>query len=258
MKKHVSFYIKWLIPAVFIALGIFFSNFIHGHSFLGLISFCIAGIIILYYLIALLRENHSMACKVLNTCLTSLLCIGLAVCGLTEAVILRASLGDPGERCKYMVVLGAKVNGTEPSLSLTDRINAAADYLKSNPEVIAVLSGGQGEDEGITEAQCMFNKLIAMGISPDRLWLEEKATSTWENITFSLDLIESTTGTRPDKIGVLSSESHLFRASLLGKKCGVDLVGIPAETSRFSQKVNHFMREIAGVWHYLILGGQYE
>ena len=30
------------------------------------------------------------------------------------------------------------------------------------------------------------------------------------------------------------------------------------ETSRFSQKVNHFMREIAGVWHYLILGGQYE
>ena len=104
----------------------------------------------------------------------------------------------------------------------------------------------------------MYDALVELGIDPERIWLEEQATSTWENITFSLDLIEEKTGTRPEKIGVLSSEYHLFRASLLAKKCGVEFVGIPAQTSRFSQKVNHFMREIAGVWHFLILGGQYE
>ena len=73
-----------------------------------------------------------------------------------------------------------------------------------------------------------------------------------------LNLIEENTGTRPDKIGILSSEYHLFRASLFADACGVESVGIPAPTSRLSQKINHFMREVAGVWHYLILGGQYD
>ena len=157
-----------------------------------------------------------------------------------------------------MVVLGAKVRSTGPSVSLWDRIYGARDYLEAHEDVIAVVSGGQGPDEPMTEARAMYDALVDLGIPPERIWLEEDATSTWENITFSLDLIEATTGTRPEKIGVLSSEYHLFRASLLAKKCGVDFVGIPAETSRFSQKVNHFMREIAGVWHYLILGGTYE
>ena len=65
-------------------------------------------------------------------------------------------------------------------------------------------------------------------------------------------------GMRPEKLGVLSSEYHLFRASLFAKACNVEFVGIPARTSRLSQMINHFMREVAGVWHYPILGGQYD
>ena len=75
---------------------------------------------------------------------------------------------------------------------------------------------------------------------------------------FTLDLIEEKTGERPQKLGVLSSEYHLFRASLFADACGVDFVGVPARTSRISQAVNHFMREVAGVWHYILLGGQYD
>ena len=104
----------------------------------------------------------------------------------------------------------------------------------------------------------MRNELVAMGIDPERIWIEDKATSTWENLHFSLDLIEEKTGTRPEKIGVLSSEYHLYRASLFAKACGVEFVGVPAQTSRVSQMINHFMREVAGVWHYWLLGGQYD
>ena len=114
------------------------------------------------------------------------------------------------------------------------------------------------EDEPITEAACMYDGLVARGIDPDRLWKEDKATSTWENMKFTLDLVERKTGTRPTKISVLSSEYHLFRASLFAKACDVEFVGIPAKTSRWGQRINHFMREVAGVWHYLILGGQYD
>lgn len=257
MKEKILPLFKWLVPIFFILLGICFVTYIHGHSFLGLICFCIAGIFVCYYLIALLKKEHFMAHKVVRTVFTSLLCIGLAVCAVTEAIIIRASFGSPEKECQYMVVLGAKVNGTSPSLSLSDRINAAYKYMTENPEVIAVLSGGQGSDEGISEAQCMFEQLTMRGIDPKRLWLEDKATSTWENLKFSLDLIEEKTGTRPTTIGLLSSEYHLFRAGLFAKDCGVEAVGIPAPTSWVSLRLNYFTREVAGVWHYLILGGQY-
>ena len=100
----------------------------------------------------------------------------------------------------------------------------------------------------------MFDELTAMGIDPDRVWMEDKATSTKENILFSLDLIEEKTGVRPEKLWVVSSEYHLCRAGMMTRDCGVEFAGVPASTSRFSQKVNHFLREIAGVWHYLVLG----
>ena len=130
--------------------------------------------------------------------------------------------------------------------------------MEAHPNVIAVVSGGQGTDEPITEAECMYRELVNLGIDPKRLRLEDEATSTWENLKFSLDLIEAETGTRPKKIGVLSSEYHLFRASLFARACDVEFVGIPARTSRWGQRINHFMREVAGVWHYLILGGKYD
>ena len=180
------------------------------------------------------------------------------VVGVTEALIIKASFGDPKEQVEYMVVLGAKVRESGPSVSLWDRIHGAADYLEAHPDTIAIVSGGQGADEPMTEAKAMYDELIALGIDSDRVWLEENATSTWENLTFALDLIEEKNGERPAKLGILSSEYHLFRAKLFAKECGVEAVGIPARTSRLSQKINHFMREVAGVWHYLILGGNYD
>lgn len=257
MKKIPIHILKWVIPVLFVLLGVFFYTTVHGHSFLGLISIGFAGVIVCYYLIALLKPHHVLTAKVLKTVLSSLLCLGILVFAVTEAIIIHASQGDPDADFDYLVVLGAKVNGTSPSLSLNDRIRTAYDYLTEHPDVIAVLSGGQGSDEGISEAQCMFNELTAMGMDPQRLWLEDKATSTWENLQFSLDIIEENTGVRPAVIGLVSSEYHLFRAGLFADACGVEAAGIPAPTSWFSIRINYFLREVAGVWHYLILGGQY-
>ena len=257
MKTKFLPLLKWLIPLGFFLLALLFSYAIHGHSFLGLVSAGIGGIISCYYLIDLLRRRYRLAGKVLNTVLTALLILGIAVFAVTEAIIIHASFGDPDTGCEYVIVLGAKVNGTQPSLSLNDRIHATYDYLTAHPETIAILSGGQGPDEGVSEAQCMFRELTDKGISPERLWLEDKATSTWENLKFSLDLIEEKTGIRPKTVGLLSSEYHLFRAGLFAARSGVDTVGIPAQTSWPSIRINYFMREVAGIWHYLILGGQY-
>ncbi len=229
-----------------------------GYSFSALVCLCLIGIILFYTWMPVIGQRFPEFAGITTKVFTVLLLIGLLVVGTTEAIIIHASFGDPQEQVDYMVVLGAKVNPQGPSVSLWDRICGAYTYLEEHPDVIAVVSGGQGSDEPITEAECMYRELVMLGIDPQRIWREEKATSTWENLNFSLDLIEEKTGERPTKLGVLSSEYHLFRASLFAKKCGVEFVGIPARTSRLSQAINHFMREVAGVWHYLLLGGQYD
>jgi len=255
MKKLHIF--KWLIPVFWIALGAVCFAAIHGHEFLGLICFCLSAVSLCYILIDILKPHRRMAAKMLCTVLTSILCIGILVFAVTESIVLSASSGDPDEECTYIIVLGAKVHDTSPSYSLAERIDAAYDYLTAHPGTIAILSGGQGEDEGISEAQCMFNQLTARGIDAARLWMEDKSTSTWENLHFSLVLIEERAGSRPEKIGVLSSEYHLYRAGLFAESCGFEAVGIPAHTSRFTIRLNYFLREAAGVWHYFLLGGLY-
>ena len=257
MKKRILIGLKWLVPALFLLMGIFFLTAVKGYSFSALICFCIAGVIVCYYLLNRLKKRKPKTAKVLKVILTSVLGVGILIYAVTGALILHAARGDGDEKCEYIVVLGAGVRGTTPSQILSDRIEKAYTYLSENPDVICIASGGQGPDEDISEAQCIFDHLTGRGIDPDRIWLEEKSTSTWENFQFTLNLIEEKTGSRPEKLGVLSSDFHLFRAGMFASDCGVDAVGIPAPTRWLSLRINYYLREVAGVWHYLILGGQY-
>ncbi len=248
----------WPVCLALALLAGFLKFCLPGYGFTALVLLGVIAIILFYHITKRLLTRWPKAMKWLRGIFTVLLCLGLALALVTEIFIVAASFGTPDKSCDYIVVLGAKVRTSGPSLSLWDRIYAARDYLLENPDVIAVVSGGQGADEPMTEAQAMYDELVKLGIDPSRIWLEEEATSTWGNLNLSLDLIEEKTGSRPDTLGVISSEYHLFRAGLQARDCGVDFVGIPAKTSYPSQAINHFMREIAGVWHYTVFGGHYD
>ena len=254
---RTAFVLRWLAMIPLGLIWFVFTFLMAGYSFSALVCLCLMGVLLFYNVCYLTKNRFPKLTRVVKRVFTVLLCMGLLVVGATEALIIGASFGDKGEPCEYMLVLGAKVRNDGPSVSLMDRIKATAAYMEAHPDVIAVVSGGKGPDEPMTEAQCMYKQLVKLGVDPERIWLEDKATSTWENLHFALNLIEEKTGQRPTKIGLLSSEYHLFRAKMFARACGVEAVGIPAHTSRISQMVNHFMREVAGVWHYIILGGQY-
>lgn len=247
-----------LMCAILSGLAFFLKFCIPGYSFSALVCIGLIAIILFYTFLPLIGLKFPKFAKLATKAFTAVLVLGLLVAGATEALIIHKSSGDPNEPVEYVVVLGAKVNKDGPSVSLWDRICAAYEYAEANPETILILSGGQGTDEPITEAECMFRELVALGVDLDRLRMEAHATSTWENLKYSMDIIEAETGARPAKIGVISSEYHLFRASLFARACDVEFVGIPARTSRWGQRINHFMREIAGVWHFLVLGGNYD
>lgn len=246
---------NWLLPALLLIFGLFIYIFVVGHSFLGLIFCGIAMLMSFYKLLRLLKLQHPLAARILHTIVTTLLIFGLIAYAITLIPICQGAAGSPDTACDYILVLGAKVNGTRPSLTLRERIDAAYEYLAKHPDTIAVLSGGQGADEGISEAQCMFHELTAMGIDPDRLWMEDKSTSTQENLQFSLALIEAQTGSRPMNIGLVSSEFHLYRAGLFAADCGLNAIGIPAHTSWLSLQLNYYLREVAAVWKFMIFGG---
>lgn len=227
-------------------------------GFLSLVCWCLAAAVGVWFGLALLEKSHPDGAKLLQRCFISIVTVGLTVVTVTGVVIAEDARGDHNAECDYIVVLGAKVNGTSPSRTLRERIDAAAEYLKAHPQAVAVVSGGKGSDEGISEAQCMFNGLVDRGIDPERVWMEDQAESTWGNLNLSLALIKEKSGIRPTKIGLVSSEFHLCRAKLFAKECGVEAVGIPGKTGNFLHFLNYYLREIAGVWHYMILGGSYD
>lgn len=240
-----------LILAAILTLLAFVLMAVPGYQFSIVLCFSFSALLVLMYY--LLKFPTPAAVLILRI-LCILLVLGCIAAAVTAGFIVHAAHPGTLPAFDYIVVLGAGVHGTTPSLSLQERITAAYHYLSAHPDTIAVLSGGQGSGEEITEAACMYRELTKMGIDGSRLLMEEKSTSTIENLTFSAELLESQTGSRPTKIGIVSSEYHLFRATLFAKSLDLETVGIPARTTWFSLRLNYYLREIVAVWKYLVLG----
>ena len=234
----------WICLILLGLLAGFFFVALEGYSTMGLVCLGVMGILCFYRFVQI---------KMLVRIFTLLLCLGLVVFAATEFLIFRASLGTPQADADYLLVLGAKVRQNGPSLSLRNRIDAAYQYLTDHPDAVAILSGGQGPDEPTSEAQCMQDVLIDLGIDPDRLWLEDQSTSTWENFTFSLTLIAEKTGRTPEQMAVVTSEYHLYRAGLFARRLGQEPLGVPAPTTLPVLKLNYFIREAVAVWYHLLL-----
>lgn len=170
--------------------------------------------------------------------------IGIICFSLTLGSMLSASKTN-AENQNTVIVLGCAVRGTAPSYTLKRRINTAYNYMTANPESVAVLSGGQGNGESITEAQCMFDILTEKGIDPARLYLEENSKNTSENIAYSKQIIEK--NNLDTDIAVVSSDYHLKRATMICKKNGFKNVRrISARSTRF-ERPTFYLRDMLGV-----------
>ena len=95
--------------------------------------------------------------------------IGAAACLLTllfltvSGVMTAAACAPPPEGAT-VVVLGAALRGEQPSRMLAERLKTAATYLRDHPESSCVVSGGQNDDEIISEAEAMKRYLVGLGI----------------------------------------------------------------------------------------------
>lgn len=134
------------------------------------------------------------------------------------------------EKDSTVVVLGCQVLGDRPSTALRGRLDTAFAYLKDNPGAKAVLSGGKGANENISEAQCMYNYLTEKGIEPERLYLEDRSTTTDENIKFSREIIEK--NGLDKKMAIVTDWYHELRVWMICSRAGIDSSAVSAPTAR--------------------------
>jgi uncharacterized SAM-binding protein YcdF (DUF218 family) len=234
-----------LFAAAFVVLGTIFAVLLVGYGFVAMGCFFIALLILLFDFL------HQGGYRRLRNCLIGVLAVGCALFLFIEIPIVTSARSDKGE-ARYLIVLGAGVNGTTPSLSLLNRLEAALHYLVTYPDCTAVVTGAQGDGEDISEAQAMYNWLVGSGIAPARILKEEQATNTQENIQYSLELIADREGGEiPEPVAICSSEYHLYRAKTLLAEQGIEPLGVAGKTSYPILRLNYFIREgfaVAYLW----------
>lgn len=235
----------WLIFVILLLVGaglLFFAA--TGHDYVAALLVLIAALIVIYRF-----GGHG-----LRVAVTVLLVIGMAAFIIIEIPIVREARTDAPDDCEYVIVLGAGLKGDVPTLSLRNRLDAALEWLEAHPDCVAVVSGGQGPGENMPEGEAMGIWLEARGIEPERIIVEDKSTSTMENLENSFALIREAGGRagrelcdNHERVPPLPREAH-------GPSLGVEAWGVAAHTSWPSLMLNYFIREAFAVTYYRIFG----
>ncbi len=230
---------------ILLSAAAFFKFALVGYGFIALTLAAAAAAVLL---LTLLPKKAKIA-------FIALICVFAVTFAFFEINIIKDAFCVPPKDADYLIVLGCAVRGTTPSIAMRDRVCAAADYLKENPHTIAILSGGQGPGEDISEAEAMARLIEAAGIERSRCLLEEKSASTDENLRFSVDMIDG--GTEGKSIVICSSEYHIYRARTMSEHFfGQRFEGLPAKSRLPVSRINYFMREGAAMMAFLFKIGE--
>lgn len=209
------------------------------------------GVGTLLILIGLFLEKLLKLNKVVISVFCIIAIVGTALFSTTMYSIVDATKVTSEEQAGTLIVLGCKVRGEAPSLQLYKRALAGVDYLNEHPNEVSILCGGQGSDEKISEAECIKRIMLDNRISEDRLYIEDKSTSTEENIAFAKEIIEE--NNLESNVVIATSDYHCYRAKLIAEKNGLIANSIPAFADKFSRPT-FYTREVFGVWLLKIKG----
>lgn len=169
------------------------------------------------------------------------MCVALFL--VVEGLVLSQFSASPGAGADVCIILGAQMKESGPSDVLQRRLDKALEYLQKNPETVVVVSGGQGGNEPVSEAQGMRDYLVARGIAEERILMEDVSTDTWENLEYSAKLIDK----EKDSVVIVTNNFHVFRAVFIAEKQGYQAVqGMAASTHR-GNVLNNLLREFFGV-----------
>ncbi len=234
----------WIVIAAELVFVVFLLLFPQaGYKIASLVPLAIIGILLVF---RFCKKPVKIVVSILvGVCATALIVI--------EIPIVKATIEKPKPGADYIIVLGAAVYGEEPSITLQHRLEGAARYLDENPNTKAVVSGGQGAGEDISEAECMRRYLENHGTTSERILIEDRSTSTKENLAFSKAVIEADGGDSKN-IAVVSSGYHLFRAKTMAGLLGMQATCVAGSDGYPLYMFGMYLREAAAVLKLWIFG----
>lgn len=216
MKKYIYTLLALLSFLYYLWLGF------HNSFRMSVLPFWIilsALFLLLGYLhrLTLYHKIPAFMKRVLKICFCACLIFFLFV----ESCIVWGISRDTGENLDYILVLGAGLNGDKPSAVLEMRLEKARLYLQEHPQTVVIVSGGQGPTEPVSEAESMKNWLVEKGIPDSRIIMEDKSTTTAENIRYSFTLMDMEASVqKPLNIGIATSNFHVFRSLCIARHIG--------------------------------------
>jgi uncharacterized SAM-binding protein YcdF (DUF218 family) len=116
-----------------------------------------------------------------------------------------------------ILVLGCGIRGETPLPTLQRRLDKCLDYLQYNPMAVILVSGGQGHNETISEAEAMKHYLISKGIDSAQIITESRSLNTKQNMQFSKQLLDDYFSTGYTTV-CITSHYHAYRAAVLAEK----------------------------------------
>ena len=209
--------------------------------FLGLLLFALA---------VLSRAFFKFIPKWIKITFIALVCIAVL---FGTFLVVYGSIDTVDYKEDAIIVLGAGVRGSEPSLTLKNRLNAAIEYHEKNPDAYIVVSGGQGPQEDIAEAIAMEKYLLENGVDKDKIIKETLSESTKTNFQYSKEILNKKLGDNYT-VAFITNEYHILRASFYAKETGFEGITHKHSNTNLSYLLIGVTRECVAVLAYFILG----
>ena len=163
---------------------------------------------------------------------------------------IRAAVYEPTADKDYVIILGCRIRPDGSLYPLIrGRVDRAIEFAqkqetKTGKTAVFVPSGGKGSDEKLAESEAMANYLLSQGIPENRILIENRSTTTKENMLFSKELIDKLS--TDYKAAFSTSNYHVFRGGLLAEELGWNLEGMGSRTKWYYWP-NAYMREFLGL-----------
>ncbi|MCH5212036.1 MAG: YdcF family protein [Oscillospiraceae bacterium] len=230
MKKTILRIIIMCLGAALIINGIFLMLFANAN--IGTYLTILAGLILFVPMLFLKKTAALMKYPLFKIC-TAIVCFfALLIFVSSSLLFIYGNTTNATYTEDYLIVLGCGIRGERPTAPLKSRLDTAIKYINRNPNCTIIVSGGQGHDEAISEAEAMRRYLVERGIDDSRIIKEDKSTSTTENFKFSDKLTDD--GLSSHSAAFITNDFHVYRANSLAKLQGFNLHRIGAPTAWYT------------------------
>lgn len=238
MKK-----LYWLILVIILSVGIIG---LKGINFLSIFIVVSTWIIYINFILKSLAKIKNKKWLTILSKTYNVLVITFVVSFLILEILLIINIkqfkeAKEIEPVEYIIVLGAGLDGYNVGKTLKSRLDKCIEYYNLNKGTNIIVSGGQGKDEVISEAEAMKRYLVKNGVDESKIIKEDKATTTLENMKFSKDILKDRNDEK-EKVLIVTNEFHLTRSMIIASILGMKNEGLASQTP-IKIRNNYLIRE---------------